>query len=123
MQCFFHTYREMHMTYIVNLPLTTDDFRQHPALETEPRHWLLDSVYGRQMLKIKLGLDRPDLKVLKLREQRELDPHLNVLIEMLGLRDWPAPRTMAERVKAFRLQLRMLVELVEGRPIPDWRNG
>lgn len=111
------------MPHIVHLPLTTDDFRQHPALETEPRHWLLESIYGRQMLKIKLGLDRPDLKVLKLREQRELDPQLNVLIETLGLRDWPAPRTMAERVKAFRLQLRMLVELVEGRPIPDWHNG
>lgn len=109
------------MSHIVHLPLVAEDFRQHPAIETEPRHWLLDSVYGRQLLKTKLHLEQPGLKVSLMREQRELDPQLAVQIELLGLDEWPRPNTLTERYAAFRTQLGMTVDLLNGRPMRSWR--
>lgn len=111
------------MPHIVHLPLTTEDFRQHPALETEPRHWLLDCVHGRQLLKTRLRQVRPDLKVVMVREQRELDPMLNTIIDMMDLREWPKPRTIGERVRTWRTQLRMAFEIDQGREIPSWRTA
>lgn len=111
------------MPHVVHLPLTTEDFRQHPALEAEPRHWLLDSVYGRQLLKTKLHQVRPDLNVVLMREQPELDPMLNTLLDSMDLREWPKPRTVGERIKAFRVQLRMAVEIDNGRDCPSWRTA
>lgn len=109
------------MSHIVHLPLTAQDFRQHPAIDTEPRHWLLDSIYGRQLLKAKLRMERPELKVTLQRDLRELDPLLNVMIDMLDLRDWPKPRTLVERFKALRLHLQMQLDIEEGRPLRDWK--
>lgn len=111
------------MPHIVHLPLTTEDFRQHPALEAEPRHWLLDSVYGRQLLKAKLREVRPDVNVVLVRQQRELDPMLNTIIDSMDLREWPKPRTISERVMAFRMQLRMAFEIESGGDVPSWRTA
>lgn len=110
------------MPHTVHLRLSTEDFRQHPAIETEPRHWLLDSVYGRQMLKTRLRIDRPDLKVAMLFWQSRLDPQLRVLIELLDLYDWPKPRTLKERLKASWLHLQMTARIREGQPLPSWRD-
>jgi len=110
------------MPDIVHLPLSAEDFRQHPAIETEPRHWLLDSVYGRQMLKIRLRIDRPDFKAVMLLWQRRLDPQLRVLIELLDLHDWPKPRTFKERLKASWLHLQMTYCIMEGLSLPSWRD-
>ena len=109
------------MPHVVHLPLTAEDFRQYPALETEPRHWLLDSIYGRQLLKTKLRQVRPDLKVVLVREQPNLDPMLNMVIDMMDLREWPKPCAFSERLRAFRIQLRMAYEIDQGREIPNWR--
>jgi hypothetical protein len=106
----------------VHLRLSAQDFRQHPAIKTEPRHWLLDAVYGRQMLKTRLRIDRPDLKVSMLFWQRRLDPQLRVLIELLDLSDWPKPRTLKERLKAAWLHLQMAACIQEGQPLPSWRD-
>jgi hypothetical protein len=110
------------MPHTVHLRLSAEDFRQHPAMATEPRHWLLDSVYGRRMLKSRLRIDRPDFKVVTLLWQRRLDPQLRVLIELLDLYDWPKPRTLKERLKASWLHLHMTARIREGQPLPSWRD-
>jgi hypothetical protein len=110
------------MPHSVHPRLSAQDFRQHPAIETEPRHWLLDSVYGRQMLKTRLRIDRPDLKVSMLFWQRRLDPQLRVVIELLDLSDWPEPRTLKERLKASWLHLKMTTRIEDGQPLPSWRD-
>lgn len=112
------------MPQIVHLPLSVQDFfRLHPAMDTEPRHWLLDSVYGRQLLKARLHRERPDLQVSLVREQRELDPKLAVQIELLGLDEWPRPCGIAARFRAFQTQCAMLRDILEERPMRSWRTG
>lgn len=109
------------MPHVVKLDLTAADFRQHPAMEFESPHWLVDAIYGRQLLKTKLRQIRPDLQVLSLRDNPEHERLLESIVDVLGLRDWPEPKTISERFKSVRLILRMTYELSEGREPPSWR--
>ena len=101
--------------------LTARDFRQFPALETEPRHWLLDSVYGRQLLKARLRQHRHDIRVTMLLEQPELDPVLNTMIDLMDLREWPRPASLSQRLWALRIQLGMSLDIHQGRSPISWR--
>lgn len=70
-------------------------------------HWLLRSVYGRDLLKAKLRKVRPDLKVKYWASQRELDGALECMVDVLELRDWPQPRTIRERCRYLAQVVRL----------------
>ena len=60
------------MSYLAEIDMTVADFREHyapiEAAVKEP-HWLLGSVYGRDLLKIKLRISRPEVVVLAVKPQ------------------------------------------------------
>ena len=68
----------------------------------KPRHWLLDTICGRELLKTKLRQVRPYLRVPTWRELPELEPLLNDMIDELDLRSWPRPRGLAARAHYFK---------------------
>lgn len=91
--------------------LRPSDFRIHPGAENAEVHWLLKTVYGRDLLKAQLRKVRPDLSVPRFRHAEELDGALDSMIDLLGLRDWPAPRSVPERVAYMRNLLRLLLQI------------
>lgn len=99
------------MPHFVSKPLKPADFRQHPAMAFSQPHWLMNTVYGRQLLKTKLRQTRPDLQVLLIRHQPEYEPLLEAMVDVLDLREWPEPKTASERLKALRAILRSTLEL------------
>lgn len=111
------------MPHVVTLDLKAADFRQHPAVEEAPPHWLRDAIYGRHLLKTKLRQMRPDLQVLMVREQPEHEQLLETMVDVLDLRDWPEPKTIATKLKAVRLILRMALAIDDGREPPSWRSA
>jgi hypothetical protein len=108
------------MPHLVKLNLTAADFRQHPATEAWPPHWLTNSIYGRELLKTKLRLTHPDLRVQALWDPPEHEQLLESMVDVLDLRDWPQPTTFWERFAAVRWIVRMTLELREGREPPSW---
>lgn len=90
------------------------DFRQHPAMEFGEPHWLVNAIYGRQLLKTKLRHARPDLKVSRVRHQPEYDALLEAMVDVLDLREWPEPKTVSERLDALCTILRRTLEVSEG---------
>lgn len=97
--------------------LRRGDFRQHaqgvfdgvvldgqsslPPLNTVgvSRHWLLRTVYGRDVLKAYLAKVQPDLQVSQWRMQPELDGWLQDAVVALGLWDMQEPQTFRTRLK------------------------
>lgn len=83
------------------------DFRQHPAMEFAPVHWLRRSIYGRHLLKLQLRQMRPDLAVVLVRDQPQYEGLLEAMVDVMDLRDWPCPRSLSQRLEATRAVLRM----------------
>jgi hypothetical protein len=92
-------------------------------MEFATPHWLLGAIYGRPLLKAKLRQMRPDLQVLTMRDAPEQEQLLEVMVDVLDLRDWPEPKTVTQKVKALRLMLRMTLDISEGREPPTWRTA
>lgn len=111
------------MPHIVELDLTPSGFRQfycaedEPAAAKAPAHWLLSAVYGRDLLKAKLRKERPVLNVPSWRHGADLDPHLECMVDSLGLRDWVQPATVAARVRYLKFVLSLMVAVENGKPI------
>jgi hypothetical protein len=84
------------------------------------RHWLLDAVYGRELLKQELRQLRPDLTVPTWREPEELEPLLDEIIDLLGVRAWRKPAGLKERLRYLRTVLQMLFAVRTGRAFPSW---
>lgn len=115
------------MPHAVELDFTPADFREfylpeHIERVQSPSHWLLDAVYGRELLKAGLRKARPDLTVPTWRDAPELDGVLDGMVDHLGLRDWSEPVTMQARVRYLRLVLAMRVAVDKGAPLPNWRT-
>lgn len=113
------------MPYVVELDLAASDFRQHYRPEPDAQakagsepHWLLSAIYGRDLLKAKLRKVRPDLVVPSWRYAPELDAMLEEMVDLLGLRGWEAPASVAAKVSYLRSVLAMLVATENGRPLP-----
>ncbi len=113
------------MPHLVELDLTHTDFRQYyvqePVADVKP-HWLLGAVYGRELLKAKLRKVRPDLKVPVWRDARELDDILEGLIDQMGLREWPEPVSVQEKIRYLRLVLAMKLAVENGTELPSIRR-
>lgn len=84
------------------------------------RHWLLDAVYGRDLLKQRLRQLRPDLHVPIWNDALELDPLLDHVIDDLGLRDWPEPRGLRERCRYLKTVAAMMIAIRGNREMPAW---
>lgn len=80
---------------------------------TPPPHWLLESIYGRQLLKTKLRIVRPDLQIQALFDSPAHEELLDPIIDELSLRDWRRPETALERLAAIRLMLKMTLAIAE----------
>ncbi len=112
------------MPHIVELDLTPSEFRQfycaadEPAEANAPAHWLLSAVYGRELLKAKLRKERPDLNVPNWRHGADLDPHLDCMVDSLGLRDSVQPDTVAARACYLKRILFLMVAVESGKPLP-----
>lgn len=106
--------------HVVELELTPSGAAEasKPAFS---RHWLLDAVYGRDLLKVKLRKVRPDMTVPRMRHAGELDHMLDYMIDVMGLRQWPEPRSVVERVRYLRTVLRMMIAVDKEQDIPDWK--
>jgi len=108
------------MPYVVELNL--NHAAGQAASQDGARHWLLDALYGRDLLKAKLRAVRPDLTVKRWAEQRELNPLLDDMVDALELRDWPEPKTSMERLRYVATVLKMMCAVDSGRPVPSWRD-
>jgi len=109
------------MPHISEIDLTTvAEFRQHyqpeegnlamqedePVTQQTPRHWLLDTNYGRSMLKAQLRWVEPGLVVPQWQVAPELDDKLEAMVDVLGLRDWAQPRTLREKWRYLKFSIR-----------------
>jgi len=99
------------MPNIVKVQMSRKDFRQHPAMESCEPHWLLSAIYGRHLAKSKLRQMHPELSVRMIRYQPEYERLLDSAIDVLELRDWAQPRTVAERLMALHWVLRMTMQI------------
>lgn len=81
------------------------------------RHWLLDAIYGRELLMLKLGQLGLDLVVPDCRDSREGDALLCHVIEVLGIGEWPKPQGLMQRLRYLRTVFQMMVDVRAGRQI------
>ena len=101
----------------------SEDYRLHPGAGYAQEHWLLRHPYGRDVLITKLREVRPDLQFMRYRTPVELEPFLEAMVDLLQMRDWPRPRTVAERVKVGVFLIRMALAQSMKRDLPDWREA
>ena len=85
----------------------------HPRNMAVSGHWLLGTVYGRDVLKAYLARAQPDLAVSQWRVQLELDVCLEDVITSMGLRDLPEPKTLHDRFQYFVRMSRTMLEIEE----------
>lgn len=89
-----------------------------PAFPNNASHWLLRHPYGRDLLACKLRQARPDLRFNHYHLGVELMPLLELMIDLLELRDWSEPRTRRERIATSVLLLRTIFAFKMGWPLP-----
>lgn len=109
------------MPHVVALDLTHSSETEVGA--PAARHWLLDALYGRDLLKAKLRKVRPDLRVSRWAVEEHLDQLLDSMVDELGLRAWPEPKSAGERLRYVPLVLRMMMAVDKDAPVPAWRAG
>lgn len=69
------------------------EIRHRPSSDATSKrtpHWLLASLYGRELIKVALSKLYPQLAP-------EVDDHLEMVIDELQLRDWQEPKSMLAR--------------------------
>jgi hypothetical protein len=102
-------------------PFRASDFRLHGSPTLSERHWLLRHPYGREVLLAKLKEVQPDVRVHRFRTRPEDEQWLDRAVDYMGLRDWPEPKTIRERVRASFLVFRYIACMAGGYALPDWR--
>lgn len=80
----------------------------------KPRHWLLDTIFGRELLKHRLVQLVPSVAVSLWSECHKFDAVFDLLIDDLGLRGWERPKSMRARVAYFRTIVRLGRQLLGG---------
>jgi len=86
----------------------------HALATAKPRHWLLDTIYGRELLKERLCQLAPGLRTSGRGEAHELDPIFESLVDDLRVRDWVKPRTLRQRIVYLRDVLRLTLQVRKG---------
>jgi hypothetical protein len=90
---------------------------RHSLQLASQRHWLLDSLYGRELLMLKLEQLGLDLIVPTHRGPREFDALLCHVIEVLGIGAWRKPEGLAQRLRYLRTVIRMMVDVRAGHQV------
>jgi hypothetical protein len=85
-------------------------------------HWVLRHPLGIDLLVTTLATERPDIKVTRYRIAPEMLSLLDFMIDVLGMRSWPEPQTVLERVRAGFMLMRYAYCLGSGSALPDWRG-
>ena len=86
-------------------------------------HWLLAAIYGRDLLKAKLRQSRPDLVVPEWKHAAHLDTLLELMVDELGLRDMPEPKTMGEKVRYLKTVALMALSVKDGHALTAWETA
>lgn len=99
--------------------LRKQDFRIHGG---GTPHWVLRHPLGIDLLVSKLAAERPDMEIPRYRIPPELMPLLDSMIDLLGMRAWPQPVTLRERMRAGWMIVRYGYCMGAGTAPPDWRS-
>lgn len=97
------------------------DYRLHGGPDLIERHWLLQHPYGRELLFTSLRRVRPEVRVDRFHTAPEHELLLDGMIDSLGLREWPRPTAIGERMRASLMLLRYGFSM-GGCRSPDWRS-
>jgi len=84
------------------------------VLESKPRHWLLDSIYGRELLMLRMRQLVPSVSLSIWSDGYEYDVILDLLIDDLRLRDWKRPVGLRNRLAYLKTIFRLLLQLRRG---------
>lgn len=104
------------------MTIVSPHFRQHyipsPKLLAGERHWMLQSHATRDLLKTILRSRSPQLGIPFFGEGAEFDFELDLVIDELGARAWPRPRTLRELFLVGLVCLKYVcrIELCGARP-------
>ncbi|MDP3759726.1 MAG: hypothetical protein Q8R01_04320 [Ramlibacter sp.] len=102
---------------------STSLFRMRHSLQIlSERHWLLDSVYGRELLVLKLRQLGLDLVMPTCSDASDLEALLCHVVEVLGIGAWPKPSGLAQRLRYLRTVLRMMLDLRDARQVTCLRG-
>lgn len=99
--------------------LAKQDFRIHGG---GTPHWILRHPLGIDLLVSKLAAERPGMKVPRYRIPPEVMTLLDSMIDLLGMRAWPEPVTLRERLRAGWMFVRYGYCMGAGTTLPDWRS-
>ena len=104
----------MNETLINNARASAPPWLAGALAAIKPRHWLLDSIYGRELLKQRFIQLVPSMQLPLWSDCHEFDPVFDLLIDDLGLRHLGRPRTIRERIVYFRTILCITQQLQSG---------
>ncbi|MBX3610758.1 MAG: hypothetical protein KF871_12760 [Hydrogenophaga sp.] len=105
---------------------TAAHFREHYVVEPAPAkepHWLLNALYGRDLLKMKLRQVAPRMYVSKWKYASHLDPLLDRMVDELGLREVARPRTLRQKLRYIHTVTHSMLALEKGLPLPVWAQA
>lgn len=102
----------------------TDRSANQPEVRAafEKAHWITRSNFGRGLLLDRLRWVQPHRKFSFIQIELDILPELERMVDELGLRHWPEPRTRAERLRACIFLLVCGVRLSMGLTAPDWKR-
>lgn len=93
-----------------------------PSAAPTARHWLLDSTSGRDLLKMRLKQEMPDVKTSFLDDDAHLDADLERMVDVMGLRNWAAPVGMFAKVRAVFTVAKFESQLILGYEAPSFSD-
>lgn len=94
--------------------VSTREWLTDALASVKPRHWLLDSIYGRELLKCRLFQLAPDFQISGRGEAHELDDIFDRLIDDLRVRDWLRPCSLKDRLTYVRDVIRLTRQIQRG---------
>jgi hypothetical protein len=101
----------------------TDNGEGSDETSLSGRHWLLDAVYGRGLLKLQLHKTHPDIPTPVWRDAPELDPLLEQAVDALGVRAWRRPSSFVAKCHYLRDVVQLAVSVRNGDSVPRRQWG
>ena len=101
----------------------TDNGDSNCATSLASRHWLLDAVYGRGLLKLQLHVTHPEIQTPVWRDAPELDLHLEQAVDALRLRAWSRPSSLIARCRYLRDVVQLAVSVHAGGQVRRRHSG
>lgn len=96
--------------------------REHASTEFASAHWIIKSNFGRWLLLDRLRWVQPHRRFSFIRLDLDLFPDLERMVDELGFRHWPEPRTRTQRLRACVFLLACAVRLSMGLTASEWKR-